>query len=191
VSEFSKRNQALVPIEIASLIVVLRSATKTDDVNAIEQARLNLERKTADLNQFAEFRQLVARAHAMMEFIKEYVSVNLTSDVIQFLLKINNDIAVAMTSSTADPFNALLTAKENELTELGLGSKYQAFLLQREDRDAPKTPTTPPQTPAEDEALDFLNDIHRFIATHKPIDRIGEIALDAATGNPPTAHTGL
>ena len=28
--------------------------------------------------------------------------------------------------------------------------------------------------------LDFLNDIHRFITTHKPIDRIGEIALDAA-----------
>ena len=99
-------------MDIASLVVALKAAVRSDDLEVISQARANLDIRLTEVKEFnsfrreveaerqkqrrAEFETAVAQSHLMTDFVEEYVSRNLTSDVVPSLLKLNADIAAAL-----------------------------------------------------------------------------------------------
>ena len=198
VSEFSKRNHALLPIEIASLVVALKAVVRSDDLEVISQARANLDIRLTEVKEFngfrreveaerqkqrrVEFETAVVQSHLMTDFVEEYVSRNLASDVVPSLLKLDADIAAALTlalaSSTAERLKPVLAAKEKEFAVLGVSRQYEAFLSKRQELEPPNKPQSVEPTIFV-EAIDFLNDTHRFVADRKLIDGISEVALQA------------
>ena len=198
VSEFSKRNPTLIPMDIASLVVALKAAVRSDDPEVISQARANLDIRLTEVKEFdgfrreveaerqkqrkAEFETAVAQSHLMTDFVEEYVSRNLTSDVVPSLLKLNADIVAALTlalaSSTVERLRPVLAAKEKEFAVLGVSQQYEVFLSKRQELEPPNKPQSV-EPSIFVEAIDFLNDTHRFIADRKLIDGISEVALQA------------
>ena len=188
-AEFSKGIDALVPIETAALVVDLKSASNSDNHERIAQARAKLETKLRELSGFGEFRRdaeqkrlqlaqaelasAVTRARLVIDFVGEYISRNLGSDKVQPLLAINRDITGALGYENAATLTDVIAAKEVELTSLGLAQEYKTF-ASRPD------PAQPSGAHITEEAIEFLNDTQRFIGTQPAIDRIGDIALEAA-----------
>ena len=188
-AEFSKGIDALVPIETAALVVDLKSASNSDNHERIAQARAKLETKLRELSGFGEFRRdaeqkrlqlaqaelasAVTRARLVIDFVGEYISRNLGSDKVQPLLAINRDITGALGYENAATLTDVIAAKEVELTSLGLAQEYETF-ASRPD------PAQPSGAHITEEAIEFLNDTQRFIGTQPAIDRIGDIALEAA-----------
>jgi tetratricopeptide (TPR) repeat protein/predicted aspartyl protease len=143
VAEFAKQIPNVVPLEIAPLITHLKATLGAGDPQAILQARTPLESR---LNDIVEFRQFIsalratrdekhkaeladveARVRIVSDFIQYYVRSHITSDAVEHLLKLNEDVTAALISPQIDSLTDLLATADSKLGDLGLGKEFAEF----------------------------------------------------------------
>ena len=131
-ANFSRSHPKSVPIEIAGLVLDLKSKLKSDDADGMSQARLSLESRLNKIDEFRQYivgvekerlkvaqthlRGVIAKVRRLLEFTDDYVRSNITSDAVETLLKLNGEMTDALTDSTATSLTKLVAVVENELT---------------------------------------------------------------------------
>jgi tetratricopeptide (TPR) repeat protein len=148
-TEFARSNRNIVTIEIAELVIDLKSKLKTEDADGISKSRVRLEGRLNDIEQFRTFielvklarveaerlerERLVGRTQRLLDFIKEYVSSNVTSDLVEPLLSINAEVTTVF--DQPDPsvniLKKVVIGGETKLAHLDLGEEYAKFLAKR------------------------------------------------------------
>jgi tetratricopeptide (TPR) repeat protein len=146
-SNFSRSHPKSVPIEIAGLVLDLKSKLKSDDMDGMSQARITLENRLNEIDEFRQYiavteqerrkiaeahlRAVIAKTRRLQEFTDDYVRSNITSDAVETLLKLNREMTDALADPSAVSLTKLVAFVENELTRLDLGQNYATFVAAR------------------------------------------------------------
>jgi hypothetical protein len=142
-TEFAKQNSNAIPIEIAPFVASLKGTLGADDPKAISQGRVALESRLSSIVGFPQFRaareverlerakaelaDLTTRIKVLSDFIQTYVRSNITSGLIEPLMKLNEEVVAALVSPQTDSLTRLLATAELKVGELGLLAAYEEF----------------------------------------------------------------
>jgi tetratricopeptide (TPR) repeat protein len=140
-----------------------------------------LQQRQEDRKQEAARRLAVASAETERNvyFIDEYLRKHLADKRTEALLKHKQRLSASLQSDSVAPIAAANRMFQAYIDENALRDEY-GTTVEGYGRPTPIPPKPLTDTPTLLEARDYLNDIQAFISGQQSIDRIGEIAREAA-----------
>jgi hypothetical protein len=126
-----------------------------------------------------ELTDLTTKMQALSNFIQTYIPSNITSDLIEPLMKLNGELTAALVVPQKDNLTRVLPDAEFRVTELGLATDYEEFKKTHSRGSLTLLPTTSKnrylvQGP-EDEILFLVNDTGR---AHVVRDLRGQLVFE-------------
>jgi hypothetical protein len=158
-SDFAKRNSSLVPLEIGPLVAGLKDAAAAgDDVEKYSKALASLQTRLDEVPEFKRFRESMedtrqAAAHAELEdlartariiseFIESYVRKNITSDIVQDLLKVRASVSEALVTPESQALKRVIATSESEFDRLLITGEFHDYRAKHPKQDLKSLATT-------------------------------------------------
>jgi hypothetical protein len=142
-SEFAQRNPNLVPLEVGPLVAALKVTLSAKDSDKASDTFSSLRARLDQIPQFKEFRtakeearqqaakaeldQLADTARTISDFVENYVRRNITSDVVQDILKLRSSLSEALVTPEMDSLKLVISTSEKELEGLHVGAEYRDY----------------------------------------------------------------